>query len=130
MSFGVAAGYIAMILFVYQFSFYLQLRYIRKGKNRILKKKIVKIVRKEMKVHILIGWLGLGITFLHICFIPKPVVRYWGSEQIVTGLGSFLALAFVLWSGWLRSKKANGIRRKLHIITTMSFIIILIVHIL
>lgn len=129
MSGSIAAGYIGMAIFLYLTSMYFQLWYIRNGKQRILKKKLVLVVRKEMKWHARTGWLGLGLILLHICMMLDRFMYSFVSMKLLSGIVAFLFLSLTLWTGWLRSKKANGRRRKWHIVTSMTFTLAFLVHI-
>ena len=126
----VVAGVMAAILFLINSAMFPRLLYIRQGKNRILKRNLALFLRKEMKWHAMLGWIGIAFVAIHIGLQWASFVYWdWGLKRSAGAL-SFLALAFVLWSGLLRSRKANGWRRQFHAWSSILFTFILLLHIL
>ncbi len=124
------AGFVAAVLFFINSAMFPRLLYIRKGNNRILKRKLALLLRKEMKWHAALGWVGLGFVFIHIGVqIQSFSYLFWDYKRIL-GVIAFLSLIFVLWSGWLRSQKANGLRRRFHAWNSIFFTLIVLLHLI
>ncbi len=131
MSFSILwiAGFIAAALFLINSTMFPRLLYIRKGKNRILKRKIALYLRKEMKWHATLGWFGLAFVWIHISVQWQSFTNLSLISKRSFGALAILLLAVVLWSGWLRSQKANGRRRSFHAWSSVLFTFVLLLHV-
>lgn len=124
------AGFVSAVLFFINSAMFPRLLYIRKGKNRILKRRLALLLRKEMKWHSALGWIGLAFVFIHIGLQLQSFAYLFSDYKRLLGVIAFLALIFVLWSGWLRSQKANGLRRRFHAGSSIFFTLILLLHLI
>lgn len=125
----VLAGFFAAGLFLINFAMFPSLLYIRKGKNRILKRKLALYLRKEMKWHAALGWFGLALVLIHISVEWHSLTYLILMSKRGFGLLALVLLGFVLWSGWLRKQKANGKRRRFHAWSSILFTFVFLLHV-
>ncbi|MFD2444782.1 hypothetical protein ACFSO7_12480 [Bacillus sp. CGMCC 1.16607] len=120
---------IAVIFILLNINMYFIFLIIRKSKKRKVKLKLAKISRKVMKQHVPIAITATSLIVLHIAFIVMTIPFNLMKPKLLTGLVAAIVLTLTLFAGYMRSKKASGTRRKLHIATAFSFFILVILHV-
>ncbi len=108
---------VAFILFLVNLNMYFVFLFIRRTKVRAAKIKLAKISKRMMKVHIPLAISATTLVLFHA--ILMALVHDWNIKTASGALAVF-GLAILLFSGWLRRKKATGKRRRFHY--TMAFI--------
>jgi hypothetical protein len=95
-----------------------------------VKIRLAKFSRYLMKWHIKIAVLGTTIIMGHASINLYGVGSLigWGHIKLLTGYLALVMLAVTLFAGYLRHKKASGFRRKFHLITAMTFLGAVLVH--
>ncbi|UCZ51992.1 hypothetical protein LGQ02_14175 [Bacillus shivajii] len=81
-----------------------------------------------MKLHRPFAIVSFILVVSHLYF-ALSIRAEWNSSYI-SGMLTTIAFIVLLTSGWIRHKKATGKRRRSHQYTAISFIILLIIHII
>jgi 4-amino-4-deoxy-L-arabinose transferase-like glycosyltransferase len=129
LQFATVFSQFAVILILLNLNMYFIFLIIRKSKKRKVKLTLAKISRKVMKVHVPIAISAASLIILHIIFIVFSIPFDLTKPKLLTGLLAAIGLIFTLIAGYLRSKKASGTRRKLHILTAFVFFLMALLHI-
>lgn len=120
---------VSLLFFLANINLYFVFLIIRKSKNKEIKKKLVKMSRRAMKLHIPIAVTGTSLIVVHaiIMLVEHPIDFI--SLKKLSGVAAFLVLFVLLFSGLLRRRKASGFRRKFHINMAFTFLLFFIIHI-
>lgn len=117
---------VAIILFLINLNMYFVFLFIRRTKVRNVKIKLAKISKKMMKYHIPIAFTATTLIAFHA--ILMLMVHNWNIKT-ASGVLAVLGLSILLFSGYLRRKKATGKRRKFHYTMAFIFFGIALIHI-
>jgi hypothetical protein len=122
----------AMILFIFNVNMYFIFLIIRKTKQREIKVRLATFSRYFMKWHIKIAITATILIIIHalINFVKLGSVIGYEDVKMLLGYTAFILLFFTLFAGYLRHKKASGIRKKIHRLTAMVFTVIFLIHML
>lgn len=120
---------VAVIFILLNLNMYFIFLIIRKSRKRKVKLLLAKISRKVMKLHVPFAISAASLIILHIVFIITNIPFDLTKPKLVTGLIATVGLLHTLFAGYLRSRKASGIRRKSHIIAAFTFFIFVFFHI-
>ncbi|MBO0959366.1 hypothetical protein J1P26_06435 [Neobacillus sp. MM2021_6] len=127
---GQVLAQVAVILFFININMYFIFLVIRKTSVRKVKIRLAKFSRYLMKWHIKIALLGATVIIGHALinfYELGPVIGY-GHLKIWSGYLAILLLGTTLVAGYLRHKKASGLRRKFHLISAMAFLAAFLLH--
>lgn len=121
-------AFLAVLLLILNWNMYPLFYTIKKGKNKSLKKRLVRYSRKMMPLHPWIGLAGILLALLHGWlmwqgFSTFSITHFSGSLALGIGL-------FLLGTGLYRKRKATGKRRKLHLFSAGLFLFLVILHII
>jgi hypothetical protein len=120
---------LAVVLLLLNINMYFIFLIIRKTKKRKVKLTLAKISRKVMKLHVPIAISASSLILLHIIFITMSIPFDLAKLKLATGLIAAVGLLLTLMAGYMRSKKASGIRRKTHILAAYTFLALTLIHI-
>lgn len=119
----------AFILFLINVNMYFVFLIIRKSKSRNVKVRLAKISKQMMKYHIPIALTALVIVLFHGMLMLSVKIEVFQSPVFISGIFAFLLLIILLFSGWLRRRKATGKRRKFHFFMAFIFFAFVLLHI-
>ncbi|KAA9023857.1 hypothetical protein [Niallia endozanthoxylica] len=126
---GKVAAQVSFILFLVNLNMYFVFLFIRKSKKRTIKVKFAQISKRLMTFHIPVAVSASLLVFIHIItMIYGKWGHLWG-QKTISGIVTFSLLLLLLFSGFLRKKKATGKRRRFHYKTAFVFFGLLILHI-
>lgn len=120
---------ISLLFFLANLNLYFVFLIIRKSKNKEVKKKLAKLSRKAMKLHIPIAVTGTSLIFIHAIIMLNEHPIPFSSFKKLSGVMAFFVLLILLFSGLFRRLKATGFRRKFHITMAFTFLFFFIIHI-
>lgn len=131
-AFAKNTAWVAILFFLINGSMYFIFLTIKKTKNKSIRIYFAKLSRKIFKQHIQFGIIGAGLITVHAIWMLIKGGSYFGffHPNLITGYFAFLLLIMTLTAGYIRRLKANGFRRKFHLIMALSFITSLFIHIL
>lgn len=126
---GQSFAVMAVILFLININMYFIFLIIRKSKIKEIKKKLALFSRKMMKLHVPIAITAASFISIHailmLSFHPISILDI----KKLTGIAALGVLLVHLYSGWLRSNKASGVRRKFHLRMAFVFLFFFLVHV-
>ncbi|EKN66716.1 hypothetical protein BABA_14702 [Neobacillus bataviensis LMG 21833] len=127
---GQVLAQVAVVLFFVNINMYFIFLVIRKTSVRKVKIRLAKFSRYFMKWHIKIALLGATVIIGHglINFYELGPLLGYGHMKLWSGYLSILLLGITLFAGYLRHKKASGLRRKFHLISAMTFLSAFLLH--
>lgn len=116
----------AFILFLVNVNMYFVFLFIRSTKVRNVKIKLAQISKRMMKYHIPIAVTATTLVMIHSILMLS--VHLWNIKTASGALAVF-GLSILLFSGYLRRKKATGKRRRFHYSMAFAFLGIVLIHI-
>lgn len=119
----------AFILFLTNLNMYFVFTFIRKSKQREVKIKLAKIAKRLMKFHIPIAFTATLFSIFHGVIMVDVNWFHLKLAKPISGIFTIFLLSIVLFSGFLRRRKATGRRRKFHYLTAFTFFGLLLLHI-
>ncbi|GEL07891.1 hypothetical protein [Salisediminibacterium halotolerans] len=122
-------GYAAALLFALNLSMYALFYIIRKSSSRRVRIYVARYTRQIMKSHSAVGIAGSFAIILHIYTVTDGGSFFASKPVYTTGVVAGAFLILTLLSGYLRSRKANGFRRRNHQRASLFFTLTVIVHI-
>ncbi len=131
-SFAKISAFLAVIFFLINASMYFIFLMIKKAKNKSVRIALAKLSRKIFKPHIQFGIIGAGFITVHALWMLIKGGSYFGffHPDLITGYIAFFLLIITLSAGYLRHLKANGFRRKFHLVMALSFTTSFLIHII
>jgi hypothetical protein len=122
------AGITAFVFFSFAFLLYPFLLSIQKlpiGKTTAF---LVQFTRRFIRFHMPAAILGVLFVLPHAAWMAYtlPITNFY----TLTGYLTSFALAGVLFTGYLRSQKSSGKRRRYHRYLSFLFVLLLLVHVL
>lgn len=122
----ITVGRTAVAYFVFAFVLYLFLLAIQNLPHGRLNRRLVGFTRRYIRFHKAAAIIGA----LWIAVHAYGMLQYISIQQTqaVTGLLTLVSLAAVLFSGYLRSRRSSGRRRRYHRYLSFVFIFFLLFH--
>lgn len=126
---GKIAAQAAFILFLVNVNMYFVFLLIRKSKLRNVKVRLAKVSKTMMKYHIPLAITATLLIVTHSAMMVDAHSSQLWSVKSAAGAFSLCLLAVLLYSGWLRHRKATGKRRKFHYTMAFTFFGFVLLHI-
>ncbi|WP_174616166.1 hypothetical protein [Virgibacillus ihumii] len=124
----VAVSGLVFILFNWNMhAIFSKIRSLNSRNDRI---KIAAHARKIMPFHLMIGNIGLIFIILHVLLIIQQYGITYVTYKAASGGIAFAGLIGVLFSGYLRRKKATGKRRRAHLQLSMLLFFMMALHVI
>ncbi|ADI00367.1 hypothetical protein [Salisediminibacterium selenitireducens] len=123
-------GYLALVLIVFNGSFYVLFRIVRKSRNRKRQIRYAKIAKILMRVHRKTAVVAAVFATAHSML---ALYRHGVNPESLTqlsGVLAMLALIVLLSTGWIRNQKATGRRKRSHRYTAFGALLVIGLHIL
>lgn len=120
-------GISALFFIIVSFTLYLFLLMIQNYSRHRYISHIVIFTRRYIRFHAAAAIVGLGWAIAHVYFVAPTMMV---TPKVVSGMAVFITLGIVLFTGYLRQKKASGKRRKFHRYVAFMLIFLMIVHVM
>ncbi|WP_349409199.1 hypothetical protein [Pseudalkalibacillus sp. SCS-8] len=117
----------ALVYFILAFILYLFLRLIGRLGRSEARRRLVIFTRVYIRFHVASAILGVGALLMHAGYMLSTG---WAATLTgKTGMVALIALAALLFTGYLRKRKSSGRRRRFHRYTAYLFLIIVFFHV-